>query len=156
MPRDAAHNHPPTLIDKTKSALHGRTPFSLRSAFIPPPARLPSFGGFPVATHTSCCLGAPGTAAVVVPPPTYRHPPHGPTILLSAFVLADCEQVESAHPSKEEAEGADGDGESKVPGEGRPSVLPAPILEPVMPARTRLQEAGAEVAMYYSQIEGQV
>lgn len=39
---------------------------------------------------------------------------------------------------------------------GRPSVLPAPITEPVMPARTRLQEAGAEVAVYYAQIEGQV
>ncbi|CAN0486836.1 unnamed protein product, partial [Ectocarpus sp. 8 AP-2014] len=54
------------------------------------------------------------------------------------------------------------DGESKTAGGGgaaaaeRPSVLPAPILEPVMPARTRLQEAGAEVAVYYSQIEGQL
>lgn len=41
-------------------------------------------------------------------------------------------------------------------GGGGSSVLPAPITEPVLPARTRLQEAGAEVAVYYSQIEGQV
>ena len=76
-------------------------------------------------------------------------------------------QVESTHPSQEEVDSASpqgADGESKAAaGDGgggmaasRPSVLPAPILEPVMPARTRLQEAGAEVAVYYSQIEGQV
>lgn len=80
--------------------------------------------------------------------------------------------MENAHPSQEEVDAArpqgadDGDGESKTAGgvtggsggaaAGRPSVLPAPILEPVMPVRTRLQEAGAEVAVYYSQIEGQV
>lgn len=82
------------------------------------------------------------------------------------FVLApQTRQVESAHPSQEEVDSAcprGADGESKATGGGggvaggRPSVLPAPILEPVMPARTRLQEAGAEVAVYYSQIEGQV
>lgn len=65
--------------------------------------------------------------------------------------------MESAHPSQEEVDaasprGAEGEGKAA----DRPSVLPAPILEPVMPARTRLQEAGAEVAVYYSQIEGQV
>lgn len=41
-------------------------------------------------------------------------------------------------------------------GRGRPSVVPAPIAEAVLPPRTRLQEASAEVAVYYSQIEGQV
>ncbi|CAB1096950.1 unnamed protein product [Ectocarpus sp. CCAP 1310/34] len=75
-------------------------------------------------------------------------------------------EVEGAHPSQEEFEATRAptngeDGESKTGGGGgaaaeRPSVLPAPILEPVMPARTRLQEAGAEVAVYYSQIEGQL
>ncbi|CBJ31353.1 conserved unknown protein [Ectocarpus siliculosus] len=77
-------------------------------------------------------------------------------------------EVESAHPSQEEFDATRAptngeDGESKTAGGGggaaaaeRPSVLPAPILEPVMPARTRLQEAGAEVAVYYSQIEGQL
>eukprot|EP00752_Nemacystus_decipiens_P010406 g9273.t1 len=75
-------------------------------------------------------------------------------------------EVESAHPSQEEVDsaspqGVDGDGKTVAGSNGggisasRPSVLPAPILEPVMPARTRLQEAGAEVAVYYSQIEGQ-
>eukprot|EP00903_Cladosiphon_okamuranus_P008470 g8137.t1 len=79
-------------------------------------------------------------------------------------------EVESAHPSQEEVDLATpqgADGESKTAGgdgggsgsgiaASRPSVLPAPILEPVMPARTRLQEAAAEVAVYYSQIEGQL
>ncbi|CAN0300466.1 unnamed protein product [Pylaiella littoralis] len=83
-------------------------------------------------------------------------------------------EVENAHPSQEEVDAAspqgadEGLGESKTAGgggegggeggatAGRPSVLPAPILEPVMPARTRLQEASAEVAAYYSQIEGQL
>lgn len=60
-------------------------------------------------------------------------------------------QVENAHPSEEEGVVTEAVGVG-----GQPSVVPAPILEPIMPTRTRLQEAAAEVAMYYSQIEGQV
>lgn len=60
-------------------------------------------------------------------------------------------QVENAHPSEEEGVMTEAVGVG-----GQPSVVPAPILEPIMPTRTRLQEAAAEVAMYYSQIEGQV
>ena len=71
--------------------------------------------------------------------------------------------MESAHPSDDEvAEGeakrgiARGAGGGSDGGGGRPRVLPAPITEAIMPVRTRLQESGAEVAVYYSQIEGQV
>lgn len=69
-------------------------------------------------------------------------------------------QVVSAHPSPDDAEASPDEGQtmSSVAGGvgGPPLVLPAPIIEPVLPARTRLQEAGAEVAVYYSQLEGQV
>lgn len=66
-------------------------------------------------------------------------------------------KVESAHPTQDDAaEEHKGASEVKAGQERRPSVLPAPLTEPIMPARTRLQEAGAEVAAFYSQIEGQV
>lgn len=69
-------------------------------------------------------------------------------------------KVESAHPSKndadEEKKTLGAGGVVGVKGGGVSSVVPAPITEPVLPARTRLQEVAAEVAVYYSQIEGQV
>ncbi|CAM9553465.1 unnamed protein product, partial [Laminaria digitata] len=82
------------------------------------------------------------------------------------FVRFLVEEVESAHPSDGEVAEAEGKrggaarGAGGLSGSGggggRPRVLPAPITEAIMPMRTRLQEAGAEVAVYYSQIEGQV
>ncbi|CAM9734501.1 unnamed protein product, partial [Ascophyllum nodosum] len=67
------------------------------------------------------------------------------------FVRFLVEEVENAHPSEEEVNREEAGGLG-----GQPSVVPAPIKEPIMPARTRLQEAAAEVAVYYSQIEGQL